>query len=1078
MKKLFSFLFSMPLTGILLAIFFVAIAAATFIENDYQAVGAKAVVYNAKWFEFLLLLMTINMIGSIFKYKMYTKKKMALLVFHVSFIVIILGAGITRYYGYEGNIRIWEGKQEHIMQSADTYIQVKAKKGNDSVLAEKKVFLTPIKKAKFNTNISIDGKEFNVQLKHYFPKAGEVLEDMPNGEPYIDMMVSGKMGAKNTILKTGDQYNAGENIFYFGADADSNALKLTVEDSKPYITAPDTIYTLIMSANKTDTLVPGIPHSFDRMKLYTYKDMQFVLKDFHPSAGKKIVPATEDSKGSFMEAVVFEISSEKGTQEASVFGISGQQANWNDFNVDGVDFQLAFGSKEIALPFALFLRDFQLERYPGSENPMSYASEVTVIDEEMNKNFDFRIYMNHILNYRGYRFYQSSYDGRKEAWTLLSVNHDALGTIVTYIGYFLMSLGMILALFNRHNRFNALIKSIRVFREKRLALDKAGMIAVIFLLLAGNSFAQVDEEKISTALDSVVAKQEHAEKFTRLLTVDRSGRVEPLNTLALEVLRKLSYKNSMFGKSADQIFLGMVSNPNAWANVPLIRVGEENLQKKLGLDSKFATYFDFFTQHGEYLLGEEVQVAMTKKPASRSKYENYLIKVDERLNILGGVFNQQYLKIFPSTEENNDKWYLPSEGTLYFSEEEASFVQNGLKVYYRYLNNAIRTNDYVMADSLLNAFHNFQQEYGANVMPSERKVNLEIFYNNINIFWRLAFLYLIIGIILLVINIINTLFPKIKFNFLNFLLSSFAILIFLLHTGGLILRWYIAEHAPWSNGFEAMIFIAWSTVLAGIIFTFRKKNKTEVDLNLSLTLNALSRFFPSTSNFVLSATTLLAFIILMVANLNIMDPEITNLVPVLKSYWLQIHVSVITASYGFLGLAAKLAIINFILMLFKNTKNKLRVDYTIQELTAISELTLIVGLFLLSIGTFLGGVWANESWGRYWGWDPKETWALATMVAYIFILHMRFIPGMKSTFLFNAAGLFGFSTVIMTYFGVNYYLSGLHSYAQGDPVPIPKWVPVTVFAFLALSFIAYFNSKRVDKKSKDGAIIHSPENKK
>jgi cytochrome c biogenesis factor len=196
MKKLFSFLFSMPLTGILLAIFFVAIAAATFIENDYQAVGAKAVVYNAKWFEFLLLLMTINMIGSIFKYKMYTKKKMALLVFHVSFIVIILGAGITRYYGYEGNIRIWEGKQEHIMQSADTYIQVKAKKGNDSVLAEKKVFLTPIKKAKFNTNISIDGKEFNVQLKHYFPKAGEVLEDMPNGEPYIDMMVSGKMGLK------------------------------------------------------------------------------------------------------------------------------------------------------------------------------------------------------------------------------------------------------------------------------------------------------------------------------------------------------------------------------------------------------------------------------------------------------------------------------------------------------------------------------------------------------------------------------------------------------------------------------------------------------------------------------------------------------------------------------------------------------------------------------------------------------------------------------------------------------------------------------------------------------------------
>jgi cytochrome c-type biogenesis protein CcsB len=253
---------------------------------------------------------------------------------------------------------------------------------------------------------------------------------------------------------------------------------------------------------------------------------------------------------------------------------------------------------------------------------------------------------------------------------------------------------------------------------------------------------------------------------------------------------------------------------------------------------------------------------------------------------------------------------------------------------------------------------------------------------------------------------------------------------FLFHTFGLGLRWYIAGHSPMSNGYESMIFISWVTLLAGFIFS-RK------------------------SSFALPATAVLASMTLMVAHLSFMDPEITNLVPVLKSYWLTLHVSVITGSYGFLGFGAILGLITMILLTLSNPSNYERIGKTIEELTVINYQTLTIGLYLLTIGTFLGAVWANESWGRYWGWDPKETWSLITVIVYSLVIHSRKIPSMKDIYTFNILSLFAFSCVLMTYFGVNYYLSGMHSYASGDPVPVPSFVYITVIMLAAISFVAY-----------------------
>lgn len=198
-----------------------------------------------------------------------------------------------------------------------------------------------------------------------------------------------------------------------------------------------------------------------------------------------------------------------------------------------------------------------------------------------------------------------------------------------------------------------------------------------------------------------------------------------------------------------------------------------------------------------------------------------------------------------------------------------------------------------------------------------------------------------------------------------------------------------------------------------------------------------------------------------------MNPQITPLVPVLKSYWLMVHVAIITSSYGFFGLSALLGTVVLLLYIIDHKKISAKVKASVVELTIVNEMSLTVGIFLLSVGTFLGGIWANESWGRYWSWDPKETWAFISVIIYAFVLHVRLIPKMRSKYLFNLLSLLAFSIIIMTYFGVNYYLTGLHSYAQGDPVPIPAWVYITVALVALLAIISYHRYKR-------GSIITNP----
>ena len=369
---------------------------------------------------------------------------------------------------------------------------------------------------------------------------------------------------------------------------------------------------------------------------------------------------------------------------------------------------------------------------------------------------------------------------------------------------------------------------------------------------------------------------------------------------------------------------------------------------------------------------------------------------------------------------------------------DSIFTRQILPIYLNSLSNSALTKKFKESDFYLDGIIKYQKKYGSKVMPSEDKISSEILYNKYDVFKKLFYLYMIAGILMILFTILK-IFKEGKV--INFLVNTMHVsigLLFGLHTLGLIARWYISGHAPWSNAYESIIYVAWATMFFGLAFDIKSK----------LTVGA--------SAFVTA-------IILMAAYMNWVDPEIANLQPVLNSYWLMIHVAVIVASYGPFALGMILGLVSLILILFTNEKNKAKMELNIQEITYINEMALTIGLIMLTIGNFLGGQWANESWGRYWGWDPKETWALISIMVYAFVIHARFVPALRGKWVFNLMSVLAFYSIMMTYFGVNFYLTGLHSYASGDKVVTPNFVYYSLAFVFVLATFSYMKYKKVLK---------------
>ena len=1030
MKKLNNILFSMPTMGFLMLLFAVSAGVATIIENDFGTSASKAMVYNAMWFNILLLLLGLNLIANIIRFKMWKLKKLPIFLFHISFIVILLGSAITRFISYEGTMHIREGATSSTMLSDRAFVDIKILDNGDEVSESQAILLSVLNRESYSESVSINNKKFKFNSVNYIPNAREIIKETDGeGDPYIILVSSQGMSGRQTYyLKYNEKKQIGSYLLNFGEEEIENAINIKFKDGNLFVNPPDTITTVSMSGAKNDTLLSNNWSNFSQGFLYRIKDLNIVLSNSYKNGIIDYAPY-EGNDVSMMDALVIDVVSGDETKTITVRGGKGYKGAPSVFEINNAEIVITYGSKEINLPFSIKVLDFQLDRYPGSMSPSSYSSDVLLIDEEKGIREEHRIYMNNVLNHRGFRFFQSSYDG-DEKGTILSVNHDFWGTSVTYLGYLLMTLGMVLVLFFKSTRFAKLGESIKGSAKISNTIS-AIIISVLFI--SGSQVAAQHGSEFFNADDLPVIEKQHAGEFGKLMVQSQDGRLKPVNTLSSEVMRKITGgKSSMFGMNSDQMFLGMMSSPLYWQQAPIIKIKHDRIKEMLGIEGKYASYLDFIDMtKGTYKLSDVVNTAYSKMPAKRGTFDKDLIAADERLNVIYMVFKGSFLRLLPDPNDPMVAWYSPESHLHGLAEADSSFIASVIPSYL----NSLKNGNVELSEQLLRGIGDYQKKFGASIMPSQSRVDLEIRYNKMNIFNRLGSFYGLLGLIMIILSFVTIFNPSKVVGIVLKIMLVLVAIAFLLQTGGLAMRWYISGHAPWSDGYESMIYIAWVTVLAGLTFA-RKSNMT------------------------LAATTILASVILMVAHLSWMNPEITNLVPVLKSYWLTIHVSVITASYGFLALSMLLGFINMILMIFRKSSNLKKMNTNIDEISAISERSMTVGLYMLTIGTFLGGVWANESWGRYWGWDPKETWALVSVLFYAFILHMRFIPGLRGKFSFSFASVIGYFSILMTYFGVNYYLAGLHSYASGDPMPIPTFVYYSIAVIILVAIFAYLNEQK------------------
>lgn len=1072
--------------GVLLLLYAFSMALATFVENDYGTPVAKALIYNCWWFELIMLILIVNFIGNIKRYQLMSRKKLPLLVFHLAFIIIFIGGFVTRYISFEGSMHIREGASSDEVVSDATFFKIQIGQ-NEEALAYDDIpatlisnripwYLKPFKTT-FAAEYDYKGSRIKVKVVDFYARAQDSLVINASGKPTLHLVVLEEGKRVNKYIQSGSVKLIQGMVVSYNAPT-PGAINIADAGTGYTITSPYDGNYMIMATQERKAVAPDQPQEFHLRSLYTYGALNFVIPE--PARTGNIMNYEGDKRSHEhdLDLVRAEVTTPTAKDTISIYGGRGL-TNFNyQGAVGGIPMAMGYGSKIYKTPFSLKLVDFKMEKYPGSDSPAAYSSDI-MIQEGPNER-PYKIFMNHVLDQDGYRFFQASFD-QDELGTVLSVNHDYWGTNITYLGYILLFGGLFVTLFWKGTHFSKLNQQLKTISRSKT------LLVLLLLLPCATAYSQEidmhgkdgvahdhphdhdhdhgedstvkapvapDHNHISS-LERILAGKmvdgkafagtvkidpAHADDFGRLLVQNIDGRIEPVNTMALEILRKLFHKDKFYTLSANQFFLSISTSPFDWVNVPIIKVGNKSGPGLLSVakanEEGYTTMVNLLalTPDGslDFSLKADYMAAFSKKASEQNAYDKDVIDLNDKLQVMQQLLNGQYLRIFPVAGDKNNTWIAAPAAA-----DSASASQNPATQYLMHVLQANKTGDWGAAAQSLTALKQVQLEVGKDVVPSSTKIEMEVRYNSWNIFLNLMISYALLGTVILALAF-GRLFKDSKTlsKTVNFVLALIAIAAFL-QMFGLGVRWYISGHEPWSNGYEAVMFISWIGVMSGLLL-YRNSNA-----------------------FIPAAGCLIAVILMGFAHGGSqMNPQITPLVPVLKSYWLMIHVAIITSSYGFFGLSALLGTVVLILYIIDHKKISAKVKASVVELTIVNEMSLTVGIFLLTVGTFLGGIWANESWGRYWSWDPKETWAFISVIVYAFVLHLRLIPGLRGKYLFNLLSLLAFSVIIMTYFGVNYYLSGLHSYAQGDPVPIPTWVYITVAVVALMAIVSYQRYKR------------------
>ena len=640
------------------------------------------------------------------------------------------------------------------------------------------------------------------------------------------------------------------------------------------------------------------------------------------------------------------------------------------------------GQRVRPLPFTLTLDRFQVTYHSGTNAPADYRSHFTLNDTQRQTTVQGMVAMNRVYTYRNIRFYQSSYDS-DERGSYLTLNKDPWGVTVTYLGYFLLFASLLGMLVDPKGSFRKLLRH-PVLRKGAFLLFAAAFPCLV----------NAQEGKPRTLT------KEQARQVGELL-IEYNGRVCPLQTFAIDFTKKLSGKRSFKHYTAEQVLTGFIFHTRDWDHVPLIHVKSRALRKATGL-KEWASVDDFFPSSQGYLLGDLIGNYDQGKNSPERKAAT---DMDDRLQLIMSLRRKECLRMFPATDtKGNVRWYSPVDPLPLETESgQALFVNQAFNLIYLL---GIVPGQEDGFKEIVGKVDRYQQKYGDHSLPSEHRLKAERLYNRIPFSDLLYKINLTVGLVLLILHLIRLLhkatLTERKDRCLQHAATGVLLFSFLALTACLMLRGIISQRIPMGNGYETMLVLAWCVQL--------------------ITLLVIKRL-----PFLLSFGFLLADFFLLVSSIGQMDPQITPLVPVLSSPLLSLHVSLIMMAYALFAFTFLCGIVALTLQFFRPTQ-PLHAEH-IQALHVISRLFLYPALALLGIGIFVGAIWANISWGRYWGWDPKEVWALISFLCYAVALHGTSLPWFRRPLNYHLYMTGAFLTVLMTYIGVNYFLGGMHSYA-------------------------------------------------
>ena len=643
------------------------------------------------------------------------------------------------------------------------------------------------------------------------------------------------------------------------------------------------------------------------------------------------------------------------------------------------------GMKEEKLPFSLCLQKFEAKMHDGTNAVADYSSKFTVIDGDDKSEGE--VSMNNIYSHRSYRLYQSSYDEDGKG-SVLAINADPYGIPVTYTGYALLFISLVWMLFDPKGGYRKQLKS---------PLLKKGALITALILSMGN-IQTLHAESATGNLQNAVLPKETAEKFGELHIL-YNDRICPVQTFALDFCKKIYGARSYQGLTAEQVLSGWVFYGNSWANEPFIKIKSGEMKTAMNLPD-YASLNTFFNREmGGYTIGQYVQEYYN---GQQDKFHQQAADIDGKIQIIMELREGISLKVLPYTFTKNvkatkDHSFIKAGTTTWFSpvdklpqaveHQHALYIKNVFSL----LNGDVKAGNTSRVNEFFVKMKKYQEVSSGNSLPTATQYKAERINNAFPFATILFMANLTLGFIALFYTIYRMM-KKREIKVLNIALPILLGISFLALTFGLALRWIISGNIPMSNGYESMLTVAWFVMLISILMQLR--------IRIVMVFGFLiSGFF------------------LLVSHINQMDPAIGQMMPVLNSPLLSIHVSIIMMSYALLSLTFICGIMGICLRSHG------------EELQALSRIFLYPALTTMGFGIFIGAIWANVSWGNYWSWDSKETWALITFMIYAVVVHTQSLPVFRKPLVYHIYITLAFLSIAMTYFGVNYFLTGMHSYA-------------------------------------------------